>query len=58
MKNVYVVIAIIGFILILGTAGASDLGKISFQTLLIRMAIGTGLFGGGFIGWRTLALKD
>ena len=54
MKNVYVVIAIIGFILILGTAGASDLGKISLPTLLTRMAIGTGLFGGGFIGWHTL----
>lgn len=52
MKRICVILSVIGFVLILGTAGAADLGTISFQTLLIRAAIGLGLFGGGFLGWR------
>ena len=43
-----------GFLLIIGTAGASDLELISFGTLVVRSLIGTSILGGGFFGLKAL----
>lgn len=40
-------VAFIGFALMLGTAGSSDLDLIPFSQILIQSSIGTAMFGGG-----------
>jgi hypothetical protein len=37
----------LGFILMLGTAGSSDLDLIPFSQILIQSSIGAAMFGGG-----------
>lgn len=40
-------VAFIGFALMLGTAGSSDLDLIPFSQILIQSGIGLAMFGGG-----------
>lgn len=40
-------VAFIGFALMLGTAGSSDLDLIPFSQILIQSGIGIAMFGGG-----------
>lgn len=42
----------IGFLLMIGTAGSSDLGLISFERLVIRMCLGIIMITGGYIGLK------
>lgn len=48
---------VIGFILIVGTAGSSDLDLISIESLVIRMSIGVLLMAFGFIGLKLSAVE-
>lgn len=41
-----------GFLIVLGTAGSSDLNLIDFKTILIQSAIGVALVWIGFIGLK------
>ena len=51
MKNIiYIVLGMIGFILVVGTIGATDLEKITFSQLLIRSLIAIILIGISFFG--------
>ena len=43
----------IGFFVLLGTAGSSDLGRISDADFLVQNAIGLVLVGAGFMGLKT-----
>lgn len=40
MNRVKIILMTIGFLIILGTAGASDLNSISFEQLMIQISIG------------------
>ncbi len=40
-------VALVGFALMLGTAGSSDLDLIPFSQILIQSGIGLAMFGGG-----------
>lgn len=42
MKKIASIIGIIGLVLLLGTAGASDLGSISIMQTIARCAVGLG----------------
>ena len=44
-----IVFITLGFLLILGTAGASDLGKIGFSQIISQVIIGFGIITVGFI---------
>ena len=46
-----------GLVFIIGTVGSSDLGSISFETLVGRSLIGLGVMGFGFMGLRLLDCK-
>lgn len=51
MKNIiYIVLGMIGFILAIGTIGATDLEKITFNQLVIRSLIAIILIGISFFG--------
>ena len=41
------VVCFLGFMLLLGTAGASDLNQIDFPQIVRQSAIGLAMFGGG-----------
>lgn len=42
----------VGFFIVLGTAGSSDLNLIDFKTIIIQGAIGVALVWIGFIGLK------
>ena len=44
-----------GFVLLLGTAGSSDLELIEFNTVLVRGGIAAALMLGGFFGVKILS---
>ena len=48
IKIIAGIISVLGFIYILGTAGASDCNKISFEQVITQSLIGTAMFAGGF----------
>lgn len=53
MRNRYAgivgaILTLSGFLLILGTAGSSDVEAITFAQLLIQSSIGLALLGGGY----------
>lgn len=48
------VVSIAGFILILGTAGASDLESIPMDQVLTQSLVGLGLLVLGFIGYQII----
>lgn len=51
MKNIiYIILGVIGFILAIGTIGAADLEKISFNQLIVRSLIATILVAISFFG--------
>lgn len=51
MKNIiYIILGVIGFILAIGTIGAADLEKISFNQLVIRSFIAAILVAISFFG--------
>lgn len=41
------IVAVLGFLFLLGTAGASDCGDIPISQILAQSAIGLVVFGGG-----------
>lgn len=43
MKKLFNIAILLGAVLMLGTAGASDLGSISFEVAMLRELIGLGL---------------
>ena len=51
-KRIYATMAVIGFLLILGTAGASDLDNISLPQAMVQAVIGLVLFATGVIRGR------
>ena len=51
MKNIiYIILGVVGFILAIGTIGAADLEKISFNQLVIRSFIAAILVAISFFG--------
>lgn len=46
-KRAAQVVCVLGFVLLLCTAGASDLDLISFSDIVIRAVSGLAMFGGG-----------
>ena len=50
MKNIFIFIGFLGFVLILGTAGASDMGTISFGQVVLRIALSLAMVGISFFG--------
>lgn len=52
INKIFGICMLIGFVLILGTAGNSDLGLISFKTKVIKCLIGLVLIGIGYIGLK------
>ena len=52
LKLVSLLLVVGGVVLILGTAGASDLGQIGFDEMIIRGIIGIGLTLVGYCGLK------
>lgn len=53
MKNIFFGLCMLaGFVIILGTAGSSDLGLIDFKAILVQGLIGLGVMGVGYFGLR------
>ena len=52
MKNVCKILMIVGAIIVIGTAGASDLDLITFNQMIIRALIGSLIFAIGYTGNR------
>ena len=52
LKLVSLLLVVGGVVLILGTAGASDLGQIGFDEIMIRGSIGVGLSLLGYLGFK------
>ena len=54
-KSVCGIVCFSGFMLLLGTAGASDLNQIDFPQIFWHSAIGLAMFAGGgfFGGWMS-----
>lgn len=50
MKKIYAVVSILGLLLVIGTAGASDLDSISLGQALMQSVIGMSAFIGGIVG--------
>ena len=48
IKIIAGIISVLGFIYILGTAGASDCNRIGFEQVITQSLIGTAMFAGGF----------
>lgn len=48
---------LIGLLLVIGTAGSSDLGLIDIESLAIRMGVGIFLVAFGFIGLKLLNVE-
>lgn len=53
-KYICVIASVIGFILVLGTAGASDLESIPVEQILTQSLVGMALFVLGFAGHWTI----
>jgi hypothetical protein len=49
IHSIGIIFIALGFIFVLGTAGASDLGEISFGQIISQIAIGFGISTVGFI---------
>lgn len=58
LTTVFGICMAIGFVLIIGSAGSSDLELIDFKTLLIQSGLGLALTGIGFIGIRFIYPSD
>lgn len=53
MKNIiFGLCMVVGFMILLGTAGASDLGTIEFKAIVVQSLIGLGVTGVGYLGLR------
>ena len=53
MKNIFFGLCMLaGFVILLGTAGSSDLGLIEFKTIVVQGLIGLGISGVGYLGLR------
>lgn len=53
MKNIiFGLCMFVGFMIILGTAGSSDLGLIECNKILVQSFIGVGVMGVGYLGLR------
>lgn len=48
VRNIAVLVCVAGFVLMLGTAGASDCNMISFKQIIIRGMISIAMMFGGF----------
>lgn len=53
-KTVFILNVIVGFFLILGTAGRADLNLISFKMMFLQSALGLWLLVTGAIGLKSL----
>ena len=49
------ILLLIGFLIVLGTAGASDLDLIEFPKIVLRVLLGVGIGG---IGWLSLNVGE
>ncbi len=47
IQRVFQVVCILGFVLLLGTAGASDCGQIGMRQIMLQGCIGLLVFTGG-----------
>lgn len=54
MKKVFLFCTIIGFIIMIGTAGASDINAIDFKTIVLQSCIGMVLALVGFVGYKVI----
>ena len=52
MKNLYYAIGILGLIILLGTAGSSDLNTISFTQIIVQILISAALLFLSSVGLR------
>ena len=52
MKKIFIIIGLIGLIMGLGTAGASDMDLISFGEIFVKMLISVLMLSFSFIGVR------
>lgn len=50
MKKFFYILIAVGFLLLLGTAGASDFNTIDFKTVVFHALIGIGLLTIGYRG--------
>ena len=50
MKNVFIVVGVIGFFVLLGAAGASDTGLLEQNELILRIAVGMTMMILGYLG--------
>lgn len=50
IKRFFIMFTVLGFLLILGTAGSSDMGLISFRETAVRSAIGLIMMAVGVLG--------
>lgn len=55
LQIMFRVIAVLGFMLVYGTAGASDAGQIEIPQIIFQSVIGLVMFGGGaYLGGMTV----
>jgi hypothetical protein len=52
IKYICALLFVVGFAIIFGTAGASDLNNISMNQIVTQVLIGLVLFVGGFVGYQ------
>lgn len=50
MKKIYAVVSILGLLLVIGTAGATDLDTISLGQAFLQSVLGMAGFIGGIVG--------
>lgn len=52
MKRLFIALGVIGFFVLLGTAGASDTGSLERNQILVRSAVGLAMLLTGYLGVR------
>ena len=52
LKYICALLFVVGFAIIFGTAGASDLNNIPIEQIVTQSVIGFILFVGGFVGYQ------
>lgn len=58
LNRVFGILIGVGFLLVCGTAGSSDLGRIDFKTAIIQSVLGILIGSIGFIGLKILNPGD
>ena len=58
MKNIWILIGVIGFFFLLGTAGSADLARIELSTLLLRFLASFAMIGGSALLYRRAQIQE